>query len=94
MICDELGLIRKEMIAVDGSKFRANNGKGAYYTGKKVDNILKNYVKSAEKYLSLLEACDCEEYTATTTSISCNEIREKLSVIIDKIDNSNGNQDL
>lgn len=31
MICDELGLIGKEMVAVDGSKFRANNSRLAYH---------------------------------------------------------------
>lgn len=86
MICGGLGLIGKEMIAVDGSKFRANNSRGAYYTKKKLDKILKNYAESAEKYLSLLEACDREEETGVTTSINRNEIREKLINVIDKID--------
>lgn len=86
MICDGLGLIGKEMIAVDESKFRANNSRGAYYTKKKLDKILKNYAESAEKYLSLLEACDREEDTGVTTSISRNEIKEKLISVIDKID--------
>lgn len=27
MICDDLGLISKEIVAIDGSKFRANNGR-------------------------------------------------------------------
>lgn len=31
-LCDELGLISKEIIAVDGSKFTANNGRKAYHT--------------------------------------------------------------
>lgn len=29
LICDELGLVGKEMVAIDGSKFRANNGRSA-----------------------------------------------------------------
>lgn len=36
MICDELGLIGKEIVAVDGSKFRANNGRKAYHTEKRL----------------------------------------------------------
>lgn len=35
MICDELGLIGKETVAVDGSKFRANNSRLAYHNEKK-----------------------------------------------------------
>jgi transposase len=36
MICDELGLIGKEMVAVDGSKFRASNSRLAYHSEKKI----------------------------------------------------------
>jgi transposase len=84
MICDELGLIGKEMIAVDGSKFRANNSRGAYYTKKKVFKILENYKESADKYLSLLEACDREEEQGATTTINRKEIVEKLKTVIEK----------
>jgi len=35
LICDELGLLGKEMVAVDGSKFRANNGRGPGTTLKR-----------------------------------------------------------
>ena len=37
MICDELGLIGKEMVAVDGSKFRASNSRLAYHSEKKTE---------------------------------------------------------
>lgn len=40
MICDELGLIGKEIIAVDGSKFRASNGHKSYHTVKKLTKQL------------------------------------------------------
>ena len=32
MFCDELGLISKEIVAVDGSKFRACNGRMRYHS--------------------------------------------------------------
>jgi transposase len=61
MICDELGLISKEIVAIDGSKFRANNGRTAYYTKNKLDKMLEHYAESAEKYIRLLDACDKQE---------------------------------
>jgi len=32
LICDELGLLGKEIVAIDGSKFRASNNSNAYWT--------------------------------------------------------------
>jgi len=61
LICDELGLLGKEVVAIDGSKFRASNNSNAYWTKKKIEDKRKEYTKSAEKYTKLLEACDNEE---------------------------------
>ena len=63
MLCDELGLIGKEIIAVDGSKFRANNGRKAYHTEKKLQKTIEYYTEAAEKYMSLLDNCDSEDGT-------------------------------
>lgn len=43
MICDELGLIGKEMVAVDGSKFRASNSRCAYHSERKVQKKIEHY---------------------------------------------------
>jgi hypothetical protein len=61
LICDELGLLGKEVVAVDGSKFRASNNSNKYWTKKKVEDKRKEYAESAAKYTKLLEACDREE---------------------------------
>jgi transposase len=61
VICDQLGMIGKEIVAVDGSKFRACNSREAYYSKKKIDEKLAHYNKSAAEYLKLLDACDGSE---------------------------------
>lgn len=61
MICDELGLLAKEVVAIDGSKFRASNNSNAYWTKKKLSDKREEYAKAAEKYTKLLDACDHEE---------------------------------
>ena len=61
MICDSLGLIGKEMVAVDGSKFRANNSNDQYCTAKKTAKKIEHYEEQAKKYLVLLDANDEEE---------------------------------
>ncbi len=58
VICDELGLIGKEMIAIDGSKFRANNSRMAYYSENKIQKKIEHYNKRAEEYLLLLDSYD------------------------------------
>ena len=61
LICDELGLLGKEVVAIDGSKFRASNNSNAYWTKKKIVDKRNEYTEAAAKYTKLLEACDHEE---------------------------------
>jgi hypothetical protein len=61
MFCDELGLLGKEIIAIDGSKFRASNNSNAFWTKKKIADKRREYRTAAEKYVKLLDTCDHEE---------------------------------
>lgn len=81
MLCDELGLIGKEIIAVDGSKFRANNGRKAYHTEKKLQKTIEYYTETAEKYISLLDSCDSEELESQGTKLTRAEIESKIKEI-------------
>lgn len=81
MICDELGLVGKEMVAVDGSKFRANNSRLAYHSEKKIQKKIEHYHRTAEQYLLLLDSCDNEEANSAGTSLSREEIEAKIDRI-------------
>ncbi|MFT9078472.1 IS1182 family transposase [Ethanoligenens sp.] len=81
MICDELELIGKEMIAVDGSKFRASNSRFAYHSEKKVQKKIEHYNKVAEGYLLLLDKCDEQENDCATPKLSRSEIEDKIEGI-------------
>lgn len=81
MICDELGLIGKEMVAVDGSKFRANNSRMAYHNEKKLEKKIEHYNEAAEKYLTLLDNCDIQEKESSKVKLSRVEIEEKINGI-------------
>jgi len=81
LMCDELGLISKEMVAVDGSKFRASNGRTRYHSKGKLAEKLKYYEESAEKYMNLLEQCDIEESESASNGMSRKELVEKLDKI-------------
>jgi len=81
MICDELGLISKEIVAVDGSKFRACNGRMRYHSKGKIAEKLIHHKESIEKYMNLLELCDNEENEAPPIQYSREELKEKLEKV-------------
>ncbi len=56
LLCSELGLYGKQMIAVDGSKFRASNSRHKSFTKRKIKRMLEHFEESATRYLELLEA--------------------------------------
>lgn len=84
MICCELGLIGKEIVAVDGSKFRASNGRLSYHTEKKLDEKIKHHTKVVEQYMKLLDACDNAE--SEQPKLSKEQISEKIDKINKRLD--------
>jgi transposase len=81
LICAELGLISKEIVAVDGSKFRASNGRMRYHSKGKLAEKLTHYSEAIEKYMNLLEHCDQEESEAQPSQYTRKELTEKLAQI-------------
>ena len=74
--CNDLGLYGKELVAIDGSKFKANNSKKNNYSQKKLDRKIKDLDEKIEKYfkdLDLYDSIDEEEITH-----SPKEIQEKI----------------
>lgn len=84
MICSELGLIGKEIVAVDGSKFRASNSRLAYHTEKKINEKIKYHTECAEQYIKLLDASDKEEIA--NPKYSKEELLEKVDKINKRIE--------
>jgi len=81
LICSELGLISKEVVAIDGSKFRACNGRMRYHSKGKIAEKMKYYSEAAEKYMNLLEQCDREDDENPPTHLNRQELKEKLEKI-------------
>jgi hypothetical protein len=85
MLCDALGLYGKEIVAVDGSKFRASNARKKNYTKGKIKKQLQHFEEVAQKYIDLLEECDKFETNDEAVKIDKNELKEKISGIQNKI---------
>jgi transposase len=60
-LCKSWELISGELIANDGSKFKASNNKKHNYTGKKIEERLGQVEKKIEKYLAEIETADKNE---------------------------------
>lgn len=85
IICDELGLLGKEIVAIDGSKFRASNNSNAFFTKKRIADKRREYKEAAEKYVALLDICDKEENVSKTKGYSRKDLEERLKWLDHKL---------
>ena len=84
ILCDSLDLIGKEIVAIDGSKFRANNGRKENYTKGKIEKQIKYYEENITKYLEILDKEDIEEKD-NKVNISKSELNKKIEETIQRI---------
>jgi transposase len=60
-MCDDLDLVGKEIVGIDGSKFRAQNGKDRNFNSKKLSDKLARIDKNIEHYLAEMDEVDRSE---------------------------------
>lgn len=77
MWCLAAGLYGKEVVAVDGSKFKAVNSKERNYTGKKLKQIIARERTKISEYLEALEVADEVENEAV--ELSAEQLKEKIA---------------
>jgi len=75
-ICDELGLLGKSMVAIDGSKFRANNARKKNITVGKANKKLEHFQKKLDEYINELDEND-EKIVTTKNKIE--ELEDMIS---------------
>lgn len=75
-LCDEWDLFGKELVAIDGSKFRACNSKKNNYNAKKLDRHLKYIDEKIDKYMKELDEKDIEESSDRKPDLK--EIKERI----------------
>lgn len=82
IMCKKMDLFGKELVAIDGSKFKAVNGKAKCYTKGFLKSEIKEIEEKIEKYLKEIETIDTEErkhrkIDKKKLESSINQIREK-----------------
>jgi len=61
MLCRQIGLLNGNVVAIDGSKFKAVNNRDKNFTPAKVKRRMADIEASIERYLSKLDAADRNE---------------------------------
>lgn len=89
LLCNDLGLLGKEIVAIDGSKFRASNARKKNLTKGRIEKMLAYFEQVAERYLELLENND-ENNAASTIIYKKEEIQQKLVKATQRIHELNG----
>ena len=77
--CKELKLFGGKLIGIDGSKFKASNGKKNNYTEGRLKELIPEIEKRIEKYLKRLEESDNEE--AGVREPTKEELKEKIEAM-------------
>lgn len=78
MLCEGAGLFGKELVAIDGSKFKAVNSTQRNVTPKKVEAMIKREEEAVERYLADLEKADAED-EGERRELSAQELQEKIA---------------
>ena len=81
-LCDEWELFGKELVAIDGSKFRACNSKKNNYNSKKLERHLKYLDERIESYMQELDHHDITE--ASLEKPDVNTITERIQQLKDR----------
>jgi len=80
-ICRKLELFGGELVAVDGSKFRANNSKKKNFSPAKLKYLIQKVDKRIDEYLKQLDRGDTEDEARQETVEALNEKIDKLREI-------------
>jgi len=76
MLCKEVGLWGGEVVAVDGSKFKAVNSGQKNFNAKKLEQRLKEIDHKVERYLDEMERADQQEKPAQRMTAA--ELKDKI----------------
>ena len=88
LFCNELGLYGKEIIAIDGTKIKANNARKKNLTKGKITKMLDHFQESADSYLQLLEQGDTND-SSDSVSYTQDELKSKLAKVNQRIQELN-----
>ncbi len=78
LLCKTLDLFGGELVAIDGSKFKAVNSRGRNFTPKKLDRLLSEIDTKIARYITELDTHDAEQLTPAA---QITNLHEKLATL-------------
>lgn len=82
LLCKRLDLFGGELVAIDGSKFRASNAKQRSYTRAELEKLQRKADEKINAYLVELEQADKREGQAESeVALSAQELKEKIEAL-------------
>lgn len=81
--CQAEELFGREVVAIDGSKFKAANNSQRNFTQKKLTKLIKRERRQVEEYLKAVAEADEQE--VAEPQLSAEQLREKLKGIKEKL---------
>jgi transposase len=88
--CRELDLFGGELVAIDGSKFKAVNSRGRNFTDRKLKRALRDIDKKIDAYLQELDENDAKE--PEERKLSPKELKEKIKTLQERMKKYKGFQ--
>lgn len=83
VLCRDLGLFARTMVAIDGAKFKAVNAREKNYTRGKLTRRIGQIEQSIERYLQSLDATDLQDGDAADSKSS--QLKERISAMREKM---------
>jgi transposase len=87
LVCRHLGLLDSDIVAVDGSKFKAVNSNNKSFTQSTIKLRIKDVEKSIDRYLKELGRADQE--APATSAVKIDRITEKLDSLKERMTHLN-----
>jgi len=81
LLCRKLGLFGGQLVAVDGSKFKAVNGRRRNFNAQRLKKAMHLLDEKINGYLRSLDAADANEPDPDTPSPSAADLRAKIATL-------------
>jgi transposase len=79
VLCRNLGLFSEALVAIDGSKFKAVNGRDRNFTDHKLKARMQQLEESVARYLADLDRADRDPSTVTEARVE--HLEEKVEIV-------------
>ena len=76
--CKKMGLFGGELVAVDGSKFKANNSRERNFDKKKLEKLIRFADDRIDEYMAELDEWDKREAETETNKPTAQELKDKI----------------